>query len=67
MPTVRHMKSAVVRVTVDRKAEGHTVRLPEVPSPGDQIELADGTLVVVREIELRTRGIVAADVRARTA
>ena len=63
MPTVRHM----VRITVDRQPDGHTVRLSEVPSPGDQIELADGTLVVVREIELRTRGIVAADIRAKTA
>jgi hypothetical protein len=61
------MTSAVIRITVDRQADGHTVRLPDVPSPGDEIELADGTLVVVREIVLRTRGIVAADVRARTA
>jgi hypothetical protein len=59
--------SAVVRVTVDRQPDDHTVRLPEVPTPGDQIELADGTLVVVREIVLRTRGIVAADVRAQPA
>ncbi len=59
--------AAVVRITVDKQPDGHTVRLHELPTPGDQIELADGTRVVVREIELRTRGIVAADVRANSA
>jgi hypothetical protein len=58
--------SAVVRLTVDKQGAGTVLRLPEVPLPGDQIELADGTKLVVHETERRSRGIVAADVRATT-
>jgi len=59
--------SAVVHLTIDRQEAGTTVRLPDVPAPGDLIELADGTRLIVREIALRSSGIVAADVRAKTA
>ncbi len=56
--------SAVVRLTVGKEEVGTVLRLPEVPMPGDRIELADGSKLVVHEIERRSRGIVAADVRA---
>jgi hypothetical protein len=59
--------SAVVRLTVDAQEAGTVLRLAEVPMPGDRIELADGTMIVVHEIERRSRVIVAADVRARSA
>ena len=55
--------SAVVHLTVDTQP-GTVLRLAEVPAPGDRIELADGTKLVVRETQPRARGIVAADVRA---
>ena len=58
--------AALVRLVVDRQV-AKTLRLPEMPVPGDLIELTDGTSVVVREIELRQRGIVAAEVRAKLA
>jgi hypothetical protein len=59
--------SAVVRLTVDKQEAGTVLRLAEVPMPGDRIELADGTKLVVHEIERRSTGIVAADVRANSA
>ena len=57
---------AVVRLTIDTEEAGTVLRLAEVPMPGDRIELADGTKLVIHEIERRSRGIVAADVRARS-
>jgi hypothetical protein len=55
--------SAIVRIVID-KHDTRTVRLPEIPTRGDLIELGDGTRVTVRETELSTHGIVAATVRA---
>jgi hypothetical protein len=58
--------AAVVRLTVDNEEPGTVLRLADVPAPGDRIELADGTRLVVRGIERRSRGIVAADVYTRS-
>jgi hypothetical protein len=59
--------AALVRLIVDRHTAAKTLRLPKLPVPGDLIKLADGTSVVVREIEPSKRGIVAAEVRAKPA
>jgi hypothetical protein len=58
--------AALVRLIIDRHMAAETVRLPEVPVPGDLIHLADGTRVVVHEIE-PSKGIVVAEVRAKLA
>jgi hypothetical protein len=59
--------AALVRLIIDPHTSATTLRLPELPLLGDRIELADGTSVVVREIEPRQRGIVTAEVRAELA
>jgi hypothetical protein len=59
--------TALVRLIVDRQGAVKTVRLPEVPIPGELIELADGTRVVVSKIEPSQDGLVAAEVRAKLA
>ena len=58
---------ALVRLVIDTQKATKTVRLPEIPLPGELIELADGTRVIVRKIEASEDGIVAAEVRANLA
>jgi hypothetical protein len=55
--------SAIVRIVID-KHDTRTVRLPEIPTRGERIELADGARLIVRDSELSSKGIVAATVRA---
>lgn len=53
---------AVVRLLIG-DGQPSTIRLPEVPTPGELIELPDGTRVVVRSLE-RTQGNLEAIVTA---
>jgi hypothetical protein len=56
----------IVRIIIDQH-DTRTVRLPEVPTRGEMVELGDGTRVIVSDTELSTHGIVAATVRATLA
>jgi hypothetical protein len=64
---MRYKMPALVRLHIDKHGDAHTVRLPEMPMPGELIELADGTRVVVRQIEPSQGGIVVAEVRVKLA
>ena len=61
--------AALVRILIEKQPLARTVRLPDLPYPGELIELADGTRIVVADVEPapRGRGIIAAEVRARPA
>lgn len=58
---------ALVRLVIDQQTIIRTVRLPDIPRPGELIELADGTRVVVRTIEPSRDSIVVAQVCAKLA
>ena len=61
--------AALVRIVIEQQPLARTVRLPDLPHPGELIELSDGTRIVVSDVEPapRGRGIIAAEVHARPA
>jgi hypothetical protein len=56
--------AALVRLIIGEQT-AKTVRLPELPAPGELIQLADGTRVIVGNVEPLTGGNVDAEVLAK--
>jgi hypothetical protein len=58
--------SVLVCLVIDRRWIAKNIGLPDLPLPGELIELADGTCVIVSRVEPSRGGLVDAEVRAKT-
>lgn len=58
---------ALVRILIDKRMDTKTMQLPELPQPGELIQIPDGTRVIVRKVELTPGGNCIAEVRAKLA